>query len=1329
MQSIFVSSTFRDMHYERDIIQTKVVPAINAVAAEYGESITAFDLRWGVNTTDMSEESSAKKVLSVCLNEIDRCRPYMIVILGYRYGWIPDSKMLTEAIQGKNNFSLSEENISVTALEIEYGALSDSADIERTLFYFREIEGSCESIYLSEDEEHRKKLEDLKKRIQSIHGSHVKTYYVQYGEKIEESMDFFAKMVTEDICGLMQSEWEKNAQLDEYDLDQIKHKDYLSEKASQFIARDVLLNQCMEIFQKHNKLLLKGISGCGKSTLISKIGYELQAKGHHVIPIYCGYTKLCSSGFDILRYIVWELEKELGIIMHFCNTATEKIATPSAWYEYYDFLIKRCNENISKKITFLIDGIDQLIQDDIAQEFTYLPGSDSTTIQFILSTLPSESLPVGYPCIEVGILSLEERKLVIQGILSTKHRELSEPVINKMSIQKNADLPLYLNLMVQRLLMMNFSDYSMINELGGGMEAISNYQITLIDKCPITLDWLSAHVMTHAMSLVSGSSMKDTVRLIAVSRHGLRLSDLEGIFKSKIQEWNVVDAVSFFQYLGTLFIYRKDGRIDFAHKSIRTGILTQCTAEEIQQIHIELCHWLYNLPQNDEIRAQEVVWHMIQADRKREFANVVAELSSNKQNLSGMVKDIVDTVVSDDACWFIEVIKECFLDVSFPEFSNMVNLYLFFGIIDTVHNLQIKLKISEIMLEAAQKRCSVYETRGNIWDISVACDRLSNVHMIFDTKDHRALALKCSQHSLNVRQKLLDMYNQLDTVQKQREYLTRESQNTNLHISRTPDDSELQIILEILINDVKRGICVACEDIAHILSNEDGDHKQEILDYLSKSLRLRLDMYCDGEKTSYTTAYKDEAAEISILYGKIADLHMAFDDDEHWIIAENNCVNSLNIVENSLNKEKTETRLEAWCAANIRMAELFLHKTEKEYRKKALAFYMHCVSVLEKINTQQRTVYTQRNLADIYNRLGNYYDKMEDDDSKIAAEVYYQKSRELVLEISQKCPSIENIRNVVIITQNHTEHIINNKNSENKGKEKTKEMADAITAAYQKAKHLFEESRTKESCNLLNEIYDTGIHMIKMDDTGNNMNERIIVELKVCKLENLLEVTELTIDDVRDIIIRYAELGSEVESLNDCKEVSLSESLKLIFEKIEFPSERLTIVSRRRAYELLKVSFRLAEFLQSKSNSLTDLDIYAVTLSKYSSMCMQVSPEEWEDTNNKLLKIAHFLYRNTNNQKYMQMLAMGEMGRMILSKNNFPDSSTSDSPDNGIHSADTELDTAKTIESKRASQLKKQISELEDELKQTSGIKNIVKRKKLEKQIDLLKRELQKVLL
>ena len=39
MKSIFVSSTFRDMHEERDILHERVVPELNEYAAQYGESI------------------------------------------------------------------------------------------------------------------------------------------------------------------------------------------------------------------------------------------------------------------------------------------------------------------------------------------------------------------------------------------------------------------------------------------------------------------------------------------------------------------------------------------------------------------------------------------------------------------------------------------------------------------------------------------------------------------------------------------------------------------------------------------------------------------------------------------------------------------------------------------------------------------------------------------------------------------------------------------------------------------------------------------------------------------------------------------------------------------------------------------------------------------------------------------------------------------------------------------------------------------------------------------------------------------------------------------
>ena len=40
MKSIFVSSTFRDMNLERDIIHSKVEPKLNDIARKYGETVS-----------------------------------------------------------------------------------------------------------------------------------------------------------------------------------------------------------------------------------------------------------------------------------------------------------------------------------------------------------------------------------------------------------------------------------------------------------------------------------------------------------------------------------------------------------------------------------------------------------------------------------------------------------------------------------------------------------------------------------------------------------------------------------------------------------------------------------------------------------------------------------------------------------------------------------------------------------------------------------------------------------------------------------------------------------------------------------------------------------------------------------------------------------------------------------------------------------------------------------------------------------------------------------------------------------------------------------------
>jgi hypothetical protein len=81
---VFVSSTFQDMHEERDVLSRRVFAVLRQRFLVRGVSVSEIDLRWGVTTEDVSERG----VLPVCLDEIDRCRPFFIGLLGGRYGWV-----------------------------------------------------------------------------------------------------------------------------------------------------------------------------------------------------------------------------------------------------------------------------------------------------------------------------------------------------------------------------------------------------------------------------------------------------------------------------------------------------------------------------------------------------------------------------------------------------------------------------------------------------------------------------------------------------------------------------------------------------------------------------------------------------------------------------------------------------------------------------------------------------------------------------------------------------------------------------------------------------------------------------------------------------------------------------------------------------------------------------------------------------------------------------------------------------------------------------------------------------------------------------------------
>lgn len=86
---IFLSSTFRDMHAEPDHLRHKVVPKLAEELRKRRHHLEWIDLRQGVESGATLEEEEESLVLKVCLEEVKRSRPYLIVLLGDRYGWVP----------------------------------------------------------------------------------------------------------------------------------------------------------------------------------------------------------------------------------------------------------------------------------------------------------------------------------------------------------------------------------------------------------------------------------------------------------------------------------------------------------------------------------------------------------------------------------------------------------------------------------------------------------------------------------------------------------------------------------------------------------------------------------------------------------------------------------------------------------------------------------------------------------------------------------------------------------------------------------------------------------------------------------------------------------------------------------------------------------------------------------------------------------------------------------------------------------------------------------------------------------------------------------------
>jgi WD40 repeat protein len=141
---VFVSSTFNDMHGERDYLVKEVFPELRDWCEERKLRLVDIDLRWGVTETDATRN---KNVVQVCLDRIDKARPFFICFLGQRYGWVPKDKEIAkktfEDFAGLNE--AVADSSSVTEMEVLHALLRKPFDkaagmrlpMDHAFFYMR----------------------------------------------------------------------------------------------------------------------------------------------------------------------------------------------------------------------------------------------------------------------------------------------------------------------------------------------------------------------------------------------------------------------------------------------------------------------------------------------------------------------------------------------------------------------------------------------------------------------------------------------------------------------------------------------------------------------------------------------------------------------------------------------------------------------------------------------------------------------------------------------------------------------------------------------------------------------------------------------------------------------------------------------------------------------------------------------------------------------------------------------------------------------------------------------------------------------------------------
>jgi tetratricopeptide (TPR) repeat protein len=665
---VFISSTFRDMHAERDHLISVAFPELRERLEDIGLEFYDVDLRWGVPQTSVDNERANS--WAYCKQWIQRSEPFFVCLIGQRYGWVPPSDQIID------DEDSAFAGMSITEMEIHLALLSGRLR-RRSYAYLRKTavpRDAPPDIYRKYvDARAQRRLRELKgllrqqaERRGPEAGRPVRDYECRWTGDGFTGLEGFGRLVLEDLwSGILRDPryvpkkiW-RGALGHAPDSDSVysEEKDTVPRHIAEKIAEEVRPHPAnpfeaeaaqaaafgesrrqwfrgrreelwlLERFARSRRApesylcAVSSIPGQGKSALLAKLAERLGRSSALVVVHYVGATERSADLRSLIEQLMYELERGSVEWPEEEETGTDLASLKRR------LAFRLSHYGGGRRVVLLLDALNQL---DDGHDLDWLPPSAGPNVRMIVSCAENEAAPAGgseavvlnalrqrRPAplwIKLGPLDEESIRAVVADYLREYCKELEREQVDAICAMEQAKSPLYLLAMLNELRTLGGDDMNL--KVPG---VIARMPAEYADSVRL-FNWV-----LERLEAFGAEEVERWFAYLAAARAGMTSRELADLL-SRARGEGARRVAPLIERGVRRYLMRRGPYLDFFHGQMREAVNRRYLSRDPARYHAEIADYMQTRWRARDAHAlADLPFHLMGAQRHEELLGTLED--------------------------------------------------------------------------------------------------------------------------------------------------------------------------------------------------------------------------------------------------------------------------------------------------------------------------------------------------------------------------------------------------------------------------------------------------------------------------------------------------------------------------------------------------------------------------------------------------------------------------------------------------------------------------------------------------------------------------------